>query len=318
MLRLPSAWIWDFWLADDGDRYHVFFLHASRALRDEERRHRRAAIGHAVSRNLRDWIQVGDALAAGDAPAFDDLATWTGSVVRDGDRWWLFYTGVTLVDDKIRQTIGAATSTDLQDWHKEPASPVVTADDRWYERLGGGAWHEEAWRDPWVYPDPDGDGWHMLITARANHGPDDDRGVIGHAHSPDLRQWTVGPPLSKPGSGFGHIECPQLASVGDRLVLLFSCLDVQFSAARRASGATGGILYVPADSPTGPFDVAAARPLTNDALSCGRLTSDRSEQPVLLAFHYYDEARRFLGELSDPMPVSWEDDELKVARAVGA
>jgi beta-fructofuranosidase len=31
MLRLPSAWMWDFWLADDGDRYHLFFLFASRA-----------------------------------------------------------------------------------------------------------------------------------------------------------------------------------------------------------------------------------------------------------------------------------------------
>jgi len=28
----------------------------------------------------------------------------------------------------------------------------------------------------------------MLITARANHGADDDRGVIGHARSSDLRR----------------------------------------------------------------------------------------------------------------------------------
>ena len=151
----------------------------------------------------------------------------------------------------------------------------------------------------------------MLITARANIGPDDDRGVIGHAHSSDLHIWKVRPPLSKPGSGFGHIECPQLASVDDRLVLLFSCLDPQFSAARRGSGATGGILYVPADSPTGPFDIAAASPLTTDAFYCGRIVHDRSGQPVLLAFHYYDQHRQFQGELSDPMPVGWENGELK-------
>src|SRR5919199_3110829 len=302
MLRLPGAWLWDFWLADDGDRYYLFFLFASRDLGDERKRHRRAAIGHAASDDLRSWVRVGDVVAAADPPAFDDLATWTGSVVRGPDgRWWLFYTGVTLVGGKIRQTIGAATSTDLQTWDKDPASPLVTADDRWYERLGGGDWHEEAWRDPCVFADPGGDGWHMLITARANQGSDDDRGVIGHASSPDLQRWEVRPPLSKPGSGFGHIECPQVASVDGRLVLLFSCLDLQFSAARRASGATGGILYVPTDSPTGPFDVASARPLTSDAFYCGRLTYDRVGQPVLLAFHYFDEARQFLGELSDPM-----------------
>jgi beta-fructofuranosidase len=319
MLRLPGAWMWDFWLADDGDRYHLFFLFASRALQDERRRHRRAAIGHAVSEDLRTWVQLDDVLAASDPPAFDDLATWTGSVVRGPDgRWWLFYTGVTSVGEQILQTIGAATSADLEVWDKEPASPLVTADDRWYERLGGGDWHEEAWRDPWVIADPGGDGWHMLITARANQGPDDDRGVIGHAQSRDLRRWEVGPPLSKPGSGFGHIECPQLATVEDRQVLLFSCLDLQFSAARRASGATGGILYVPVDSPTGPFEIAAARPLTDDAFYCGRLVHDRAGQPVLLAFHYYDESRQFLGELSDPMPVGWDDGELRVDTATDA
>jgi beta-fructofuranosidase len=217
-----------------------------------------------------------------------------------------------MVDGRFLQTIGAATSSDLEVWDKQPASPLVSADPRWYERLGGGRWHEEAWRDPWVFADPEGDGWHMLITARANHGPHDDRGVIGHARSRDLRRWEVGPPLSRPGSGFGHIECPQLASVDGRLVLLFSCLDPQFSAARRATGATGGILYVPTDSPTGPFDIAAARPLTSDAFYCGRLVNDRSGRPVLLAFHYFDQRRQFRGELSDPMPVRWENGELKV------
>jgi beta-fructofuranosidase len=319
MLRLPDAWIWDFWLADDGDRYHLFFLFASRALQDERRRHRRASIGHAISDDLRNWVQVGDALTAADGPAFDDLATWTGSIVRGQDeRWWLFYTGATLIDGKLRQTIGAATSTDLEVWQKQPGSPLVTADDRWYERLGGDTWYEEAWRDPWVFADPGGDGWHMLITARANHGPSDDRGVIGHAHSPDLRRWKVRPPISKPGSGFGHIECPQVASVDGRLVLVFSCLDPQFSAARRATGATGGILYVPTDSPTGPFDTAAARPLTSDAFYCGRLIHDRAGQPVLLAFLNFDQARQFRGELSDPMPVAWENGELKVTKAAEA
>jgi beta-fructofuranosidase len=319
MFRLPGAWMWDFWLADDGDRYHLFFLFASRALREEHRRHRRAAIGHAVSDDLKNWVQVSDVVASADPPAFDDLATWTGSVVKGpGDRWWLFYTGVTLVDDRIRQTIGAATSTDLEIWHRDPASPVVTADGRWYELLGGGEWHEEAWRDPWVLPDGDGDGWHMLITARTNHGPDDDRGVIGHAFSPDLQRWEVRPPLSQPGSGFGHIECPQVAAVEGRQVLVFSCLDAQFSAARRGTGATGGILYVPIDSPTGPFDIAAARPLTNDTFYCGRIAHDRSGQPVLLGFHYFDESRQFLGELSDPMPVGWENGELKVINTAEA
>jgi len=31
--------VWDFWFADDGDRYHLYFLKASRALVDPDRRH---------------------------------------------------------------------------------------------------------------------------------------------------------------------------------------------------------------------------------------------------------------------------------------
>ena len=84
-------WVWDFWLADDGERFHLFFLKASRALLDPERRHRRASIGHAVSEDLRSWTELADALVADDAPAPDDLATWTGSVVRGPDgRWRMF------------------------------------------------------------------------------------------------------------------------------------------------------------------------------------------------------------------------------------
>ena len=172
MLRLPDAWTWDFWIADTGAEYHLLFLYASRALHEPDRRHVRASIGHAVSTDLTTWTRVADALVRGDAPAFDDVATWTGSVLRGPDGVWrMFYTGATRRAEALIQSIGVATSTDLVTWHKHPGNPVLTADPRWYERYGDSTWFDEAWRDPWVFPDPGGDGWHMLITARANHGP---------------------------------------------------------------------------------------------------------------------------------------------------
>ncbi len=322
MLRLPDSWVWDSWLADDGDRFHLFFLFASRALQDPERRHARAAIGHAVSVDLRSWTRVADALVPDPAPAFDDTATWTGSVVRapDGD-WLLFYTGVTLdAGGRLLQSIGLATSPDLLTWQRHPGNPIVAADPRWYEHRDGPAGCDEAWRDPWVFPDPAGDGWHMLLTAHAKDGPDGERGVIGHATSPDLVSWTVRPPLNLPGHGFSHLEVPQLATVDGRDVLLFSCLPDHCTPGRRASSGPAGIwtLPVPSFPPTPPsgLDTDSAVPLTDETLYAGHLVRDRTGAEVLVAFRN-ESADGFVGAISDPRPVRWSGDGVLTLGAQG-
>ena len=150
----------------------------------------------------------------------------------------MFYTGSRFPSATAAtniETVGLATSTDLWSWTKQPG-PIVTADARWYETLGTSSWPEEAWRDPWVYADPDGEGWHMLITARANHGEDAGRGVIGHAVSRNLVDWQVRPPLSEPQAGFGHLEVPQVVTVDGQVFLLFCC---NTSAPRQRSGRAG-------------------------------------------------------------------------------
>ena len=123
MLRLGSSWVWDFWLADDGDLFHQFFLKAPRAHGDPDERHRHATVGHAVSRDLTDWVEVADALTPSPGPAFDDLAIWTGSVVRDGTGWRMFYTGIDRADRGRVQRIGAAVSGDLLTWTRVSSEP---------------------------------------------------------------------------------------------------------------------------------------------------------------------------------------------------
>jgi beta-fructofuranosidase len=319
VFTMANAWSWDFWLAREGGSYHLFFLQASRALRDPDRRHYRAGIGHAVSADLRRWTQVDDALVHEDRPAFDDIATWTGSVVRGPDGLWrMFYTGVGSPDDGLVQRIGMATSPDLIGWTRCEGSPLLEADPRWYERLGGSSWPNEAWRDPWVFADPGGDGWHMLITARANHGPADDRGVIGHARSADLIHWEAQPPLTDPGSGFGQLEVPQVEIVDGQPVLLFSCLRPELSAARRADGETGGIWAVTGDSLLGPFDTAKARLVTDESLYAGRIVKDPHGQWQLLAFHNRGADGRFVGGLSDPIAVRLTDGRLEANTTTAA
>jgi len=309
---LPDHWVWDFWLARDGDTHHMLFLQAPMSLGDPDLRHRNATVGHATSYDLRSWTVHGTVLepAGGDAP--DATATWTGSIVDTGAGWRMFYTGSRFLrpgEIANVETVLAASSNDLTEWAKDPAV-VVAADPRWYETLDAGTWHEEAWRDPWVFADPDGDGWHMLVTARAADGPGRDSGVIGHARSSDLRRWEVGPPLSAPGAGFAHLEVPQVVEIDGRWALVFSCDSAHLAGDR--SGRPGGIWAVAIDDPRGPYPVERARLVASESLYSGRIAEGADGRPVLLAFENLAADGAFVGALSDPLPVRWDGDLLVV------
>lgn len=198
------------------------------------------------------------------------------------------------------QRIGVATSTDLLSWTKRGPQAVVTSDGRWYQQFAETG-RTEAWRDPWVIRDPDGDGWHMVITASAREGPVDDRGVLGHARSADLTSWEVQPPLSEPGSGFTELEVPQIVVVEGKPLLLFNCLGPQLSPDRHQAGEQGGVWVVRPDSLLGPYAVASAARLTDETLYVGKLVRRRDGTWVLLAFINQDTDGVFVGSLSDPL-----------------
>lgn len=234
-LKLEDKWVWDLWLAPEkvDGKWHIFFLQAPRILIDPDLRHGNATVGHAMSRDLINWEYLGTALEPGPIGAWDDRATWTGSIVKsDEGLWYMFYTGTNKsIENGFVQRIGVATSTDLMVWNKKEGF-VTEADSQWYERAaqienekkeGQLSWYEEAWRDPWVFKDKVSHDWVMLITARSNLGPQDSRGTIGVARSRDLLNWKVCEPL-KVESEFGHYEVPQLfESTTFELVISF-CL----------------------------------------------------------------------------------------------
>lgn len=319
MYALPDSWVWDFWLVDDGKRYHLFFLYASKALKDPDARHYRASVGHAVSDDLASWTRVVDALVRSDAPAFDELATWTGSVVRGTDGLWrMFYTGTVLTENGNVQSIGLATSPDLYDWTKSDRNPILIADSRWYERLADGDWRDEAFRDPWVYWDERVGTWRMLITARSNHGRPDDRGVIATALSADLDMWNLQPPLSQPGAGFGHLEVLNTATIDGESVLFFSCLHADLAEERRRTGTTGGIWAIIADS-DGRWDPRRAQQVTDDTLYVGRIIYERTtQQPMFLAFENAGPNDSFVGAVTDPRPVFVRDGVVVLGSPVSA
>ncbi|MFH5822927.1 glycosyl hydrolase family 32 [Georgenia sp. AZ-5] len=303
-LTLTDRWLWDFWFAVDGADVHVFYLQAPRALGDPDLRHQHATIGHAVSRDLHRWHVLPDALGPGPLGAFDDLATWTGSVVRAGERWHMFYTGVSRAEHGAVQRVGRASSPDLLTWTRH--GPVLEADPRWYEKLHG-AVREEAWRDPWVWWDEPTDRFHMLLTARADRGPLDGRGVIGHATSADLEHWEAGPPVSSPGEFF-HLEVPQLVHLGGLWRVLYCVTAGEHSAARLSRPgviAHGGTHYLVAEDRLGPYRLETDEFLVGDERArhyAGRML-EHDGRWHFFAWENLDDAGAFVGALSDPMPV---------------
>ncbi|MFH8253113.1 glycosyl hydrolase family 32 [Microbacterium sp. B2969] len=309
MLILPDLWTWDFWTTEARGVHHLFFLMAPTALGDPDLRHQNARIGHATSTDLREWEFLGEVLRPGEPGAWDDFATWTGSVIPTEDGWHMYYTGASTKEDGLVQRIGRARSRDLHTWTKDDAF-MVEMDPRWYEELDVSVWFDLTWRDPWVYYDDSVGEYRMLITARANAGAADARGVIGLARSADLESWEVLPPIASPGE-FGHMEVPQLEQIGDRWYLIFSAYEWAHSADRTQRGlAVSGTHYLVGDASTGPFRLDSAEFFAGDPrgeLYAGRIARAASGDPVFLAFLQFVDGGPFVGGLSDPFPIHVDD-----------
>jgi beta-fructofuranosidase len=317
MLRLPDDWVWDSWVADDGETYHLYFLKAPRALEDPSRRHARAVIGHATSTDLVDWTDRGTTLLPAES-GWDDLALWTGSTVRaDDGTWRMFYTALsTHRGHELRdQRVGLVESGDLHHWRRTTDAPALSADGRWYKTLDEDPSASETWRDPFVFRDPDGDGWHMLVTARLKGTERYDDGVLAHARSQDLVSWEVQPPVSGDPSGFGQIEMPQVHVVDGRPVLVFTCHPEEQSEARKAEHGhwcTWSVVGEPGGSLLGPWDLSKAVPFRAEpTLFAAPLVQRRDGSWVLVGFRNQEPQGIFSFEIIDPVEVHVDGDGLQ-------
>lgn len=314
-LKLEDKWVWDLWLAPEkvDGKWHIFFLQAPRSLVDPDLRHASATVGHATSTDLMNWDYLGTTLEPGPIGAWDDRATWTGSIVKsDTGLWHMFYTGTNkTTENGFVQRIGVATSTDLHNWKKQEGF-VTEADSRWYERIaqvesekqsGQPSWYEEAWRDPWVFKDQASGDWVMLITARSNVGAYDARGTIGVARSNDLLNWTVCEPLNVE-SEFGHYEVPQLfESTDGELVISFCLASNNHAATRLARGdrAWTGNGIMRSSSFNGVWKVES-EPFLEDPHYAARLISEGDDLLAIAWLNFV--GKDFQGIIDNPIDVT--------------
>jgi beta-fructofuranosidase len=309
VLRLPDTWVWDSWVVDDGEHYHLFFLRAPATPDRPELRHTGARIGHAVSDDLVAWEDLGTALAP-DPGGWDDLALWTGSVVRaDDGRWLMYYTAITTEGHGLRdQRIGLAASDDLVRWERVGDRPLLDPDPRWYRTIEEDPRYSETWRDPFVFRDPGGDGWHMLISARVPTAPRNEDGVLAHAHSGDLVTWELGPPVTEP-AGFGQLEVAQVRRVEGRWLLVFTCHPTEQSRERRWRHGDFTTWVVVGDGPPGPWDVARAKPFRDEPLLfAAPLVQERDGGWAFVGFRNREAEGVHSFEIVDPIRVRLDDD----------
>ena len=290
---------------DAGDFFHIFHLQAPRKTSNANERHFLASIGHAVSPDLVNWQEIGTALEKSVPGGWDDVATWTGSLIQDpkSKKFFLFYTGVHKSGGGYVQAIGLATSDDLMTFKKYGNTPIASADPRFYNCQEIGA-SDTDFRDPWVFYDQRDQKWHMLITAISKNDPNiKTRGIVGHATSNDLFNWNVEEPLSN-SSGFGQTEVLQVVEEGGKYIGIFCCGgDLVDSGVSKPARFTGGTYSVPMDSPTGPFHFDQADIFNAPYLYAGRIIRDRKGQLNLIGFTNADSDSDAPCVIVDPIPV---------------
>lgn len=302
--------LWDAWFAFDGTAWHAYYLQAPRDLEDPDQRHDLAEVGHAVSTDLRHWTEQPVAFRAGAPGTWEDRSIYTGSVLVHDDEAHLFYTSTSRAERGLVQRIGHAVSADFTTFERRGSGPILEVDPVWYEQ-NGGPFDEVHWRDPWALL-LDGR-WHLFITARVASGEWDGRGTIALATSDDLRTWCVHPPVLETGD-FWLLEVPQVLRRCDRWWMIASATQSWHSRQRRKrmadAPAHGGVVVYVADHVTGPYRPARDTFLLGDPIgtyyTARVLEHDGGD--VLIASRFWDDHGQFLGALSDPAPVAWDDD----------
>lgn len=314
-----DKFIWDAWYAWEGDLLHAFYLQADRneCNHDPDARHNLASVGHAVM-NSHGWHEIGTTFAKSER--WDDVAIWTGCVVKTGNQYLLFYTARNSREAPLHtpsevqrpQHIGVATSTDLHHWQRVPQSldtPVIPNPGKRFGLDG------VAWRDPYIVP-MDGQ-FYAFICARLDQTSE--CGVVAYVTSRDLCHWSAEPQFVQCPLEFYQMEVPQVfwrrSGTGKRCYVIFCAQEKDCSAGRRAKNlaCATGTYYLRSDEL--PLEYAGIPTFSESAhllmpnLYAGKLLKPETDEvPVLLGFVWADATGEFVGGISDPVRVQFAED----------
>lgn len=208
----PTRSLWDTWLFQQGDVFHLFHLQRRRTEIGC------SSIGHAITRDWLHWETLPPVLEQGTGTSWDAGPLMTGMTLAHDGRYYLIYGAMV---DRV-QRIGLAVSGDLISWEKIGCAPVLEPAGPWYETDPTRAInYETAWRDPYVFYHPLEHSHYAFICARAAGSQDVGGGCIAVARSENLLDWTLLPPAYV-SETLTCLEVPEYFSLNGRHYLTYT------------------------------------------------------------------------------------------------
>ena len=229
----PLIPMWDTWIFQDGDDYHLFFMSSGN-------------IGRAVSKDLIHWKTLPTIMNMAEKGDWDEQGMVTGCTVKHGDTYYMTYgSGAT-------SPIGLLISKDLMNWERYPGNPVLPSKAPY--KTG------DHWRDLSSYYDPQKGIWegYLFGIHKASDNPS-----IAYVTSKDYLNWQYHEPLfitepwSRENNGFIFLEVPEYFQMGNKHYIIFSSVR---SRKENTSGRkdASGTWYLVSDEKEGPYRVPEA------------------------------------------------------------
>ena len=169
----------------------------------------------------------------------------TGSVIKVGDVYHMFYCKFEKQYDPMKQWVHHAVSYDGMETWEELLDEAFEADDNIYEITD--------FRDPFVFWNEEEQNYWMLIAAQAK-GQTKRKGCVGLLKSTDLVHWDFCGPFYSPRTNTSALECPDLFKIGSWYYLIYSSYTDRFQTVYRMSKSLNGPWITP---PVDTFDTRA-------------------------------------------------------------
>jgi beta-fructofuranosidase len=297
MYHAHGEYVTDFCIVRRAGMYHLFHIRGERWTWPLG--YREIDLGHAISSDLCHWTRQPPVLGPGAAGAWEEMGTWAPDIIEVDGVYYLFYTGS---DAQNNQALGLATSTDLVEWRKHPANPLVVPG-AWSDIAVG---RDVAGRDGMVYADTERGRYLIYYTATMADG----RACLALAQSTDLLRWEdLGPTYIEEDRSYNRCESPYLVRRADSYYLFYSAKGGPKSKGSPAADfAHFDIEYLVSATPEGPW----SRPANHTLLERWTCASEHPtfDGVTYMLYIVQEELGNIWGAsfLSDPKRLAWLPD----------